>query len=131
MMRNDWQFEYTASKLAQAAKEQAEFRMGRVKVWEEKKEEVMQKIRESGLTVHEDIAEKMSGKYTNYSTLRVGGPQILVDPTMQRDLSECSEKIQTHRKLQKEYEGWMQILSSNPESRLILDSEDWRYFFGK
>jgi hypothetical protein len=135
MNRNDWEFEYTASRLAAAAMAQRDFRAARVKVWEQKKEEVMKRIKDSGLTVHEDIAAGMIGTASNnfnkYSTSVHNGPQVLVDPTMQKDLNECHMKINEHRNLQKEYDAWLQVLDANPESRLHLKHDDWMFFFGK
>lgn len=125
--RADWEFEYTARNLATAATGQRDFRLGRVKAWEEKKGEVMVKIKESGLTVHEGPAASMS----NYTTSNSGGAHVMVDTTLQRDLSECVSKIASHRAAAAEYEGWIQVLEANPEARLKLKHDDWMFFFGK
>lgn len=126
--RDDWEFEYTAGKLADAAQQQHSHRLARVKAWEEKKAEVMAKVRESGLTVHEGVAESMM----NYTTMAQGhGAQVMVDATLQRDLNECVTKINQHRLAATEYEGWIQVLSANPEARLKLKHDDWMFFFGK
>lgn len=129
MNRNNWEFEYTARMLADAAQQQKDYRLSRVTVWEGKKAEVMARIKESGITVHESVADKM----TSYTVSNMGrnGPQITIDTTMQRDLSECAEKIQTHRQAATEYDGWIQMLNDNPEDRVKLKHNDWMYFFGK
>lgn len=129
MNRDDWEFEYTASTLASAAQAQRDHRSERVKVWEKKKAEVMAKIRDSGLTVHEGVAAGMSS-YTT-SNAAHGGATVMVDTTLQRDLNECVGKIQTHRAAATEYEGWMQVLDANREARLKLKHSDWMFFFGK
>lgn len=132
MNRNDWEFEYTAGRLATAAMVQRDFRAARVKVWEQKKEETMKRIKDSGLTVHEDIAaDMMSNSVNKYSTQMINGPMVLVDPTMQKDLNECHAKITEHRNLQKQYDAWLQVLDANPEARLQLKHDDWMFFFGK
>lgn len=126
--RDDWEFEYTASNLAAAARGQRDFRLSRVKVWEEKKGEVMAKIKDTGLTVHEGVAAGMS----NYTTSNAGhGATVMVDSTLQRDLNECVTKITSHRGSAAEYDAWLQVLEANPEARLKLKHADWMFFFGK
>lgn len=128
MNRDDWEFEYTASTLAGAAQAQRDHRNERVQVWEKKKSEVMAKIRDSGLTVHEGVAAGMS----SYTTSNAGvGATVMVDTTLQRDLNECVSKIQVHRAAATEYDGWLQVLDANREARLKLKHADWMFFFGK
>jgi hypothetical protein len=125
--RDEWEFEYTASSIALAAAAQMEFRLQRAKVWDEKKAQVMTKVRESGLTVHEGVAAEMSG----YSSHGHRGATVRLDATLQSDLDECVAKISTHREAAKSYEGWIQVLNANPEARLKLKYNDWMFFFGK
>lgn len=136
MLRAKWEFEYTAKNLAMAAEAQKTFRASRVKVWEGKKEEVIAKIKDSGLNVHQSIAESLNFASNNvnalkYSTQHMQGPQITIDATMQRDLDECFAKIQEHTDLRKQYDAWQQVLEGNAESRVKLDHDDWMFFFGK
>lgn len=128
MKREEWTFEYTAAKLAEAAAAQAIFRRKRFEFWSDKKAEVMQKIKDSGLTVHEDIAAGLLDK--SYST-RSTGAQVLVDPTLQKDLNECVRKMEAHSERARQYDGWEQVLRGNPEARVQLDHDDWMFFFGK
>ena len=127
MNRDDWEFDYTASVLATAAETQRDYRWTRVTEWESQKEIVMARIKESGLTIHETVAAGMQ----NYTTSNVGGPQIMIDATMQRDLNECASKIAIHRNSATEYDSWAQVLNANPAARLKLKHNDWMYFFGK
>lgn len=130
MKREEWTFEYTAAKLAEAAAAQAAFRRKRFEFWSAKKSEVLQKIRDSGLSVHEDIALGLLDK--SYSTShRTAGAQVLVDPTLQKDLTECVTKMQAHSERARQYDGWEQVLRGNPEARVQLDHDDWMFFFGK
>ena len=134
MLRIEWQFEYTAKNLATAAAAQRDFRISRIAAWEEKKTEVMKRIKESGITVHESVASGMGNNNINalkYNTTSDMGPQVLVDPTMQKDLNECSSKIRNHTDLRNQYDAWYQVLNANPESRVQLDHDDWMFFFGK
>lgn len=129
MNRADWEFEYTASTLAGAAQAQRDHRLERVKVWEGKKAEVMAKIKDTGLTVHEGVAAGM----TSYTASNSGfpGAMVMVDSTLQKDLNECVQKIQTHRAAATDYDGWLQVLDANREARLKLKHSDWMFFFGK
>lgn len=129
MKRDEWTFEYTAAKLAEAAAAQAAFRRRRFEFWKEKKAEVMQQIKASGLTVHEDIATGLLDK--TYTTSLRGGAQVLVDPTLQQDLNECVSKMRAHSDMARQYDGWEQVLHGNPETRVQLDHDDWMFFFGK
>jgi histidinol-phosphate/aromatic aminotransferase/cobyric acid decarboxylase-like protein len=126
--RDQWQFEYTASVLAEGARKQKEYRDGRVAAWTEAKKAVMDEIKESGLEVSESVAAGM----TNYAkTSNDYGPQVMVRADLQRKLTECHEKIKAHQRAAEEYDGWVQVLSANPESRQKLTQADWLYFFGK
>jgi hypothetical protein len=129
-LRAKWEFEYTAAKLAEAAAAQHAFRVSRIKVWEEKKAEVVAKIKDSGLSVHESIAAGMgSGKYS--TSFEDNSAHVMVDPTLQKDLNECVKKINSHTEMRNSYDAWRQVLAANPEVRLKLDHDDWMYFFGK
>ena len=131
MNRHEWEFEYTAANLAKAAAAQRDFRAGRVELWAGKKAEVMQKIKDSGISVTESMADLLSnsGKYGN--TVSGRGAHITIDATLQGDLSECVEKIRHHAALRDQYNAWVQVLEANPESRLKLTHDDWMFFFGK
>lgn len=125
--RDEWEFEYTASTLASGAKDQKEFRLGRVQWWKDAKANVLLDIRESGLEISESVAAGIS----NYANTRIEAPQISVRADLQKKLAECHSKIQAHQQAADEYDGWVQVLSANPESRLKLTQADWLYFFGK
>lgn len=130
-LRNDWEFEYTASVLAKAAGEQHAFRESRVEFWTKQQAEVIAKIKESGIEVHEDIAAMLSNSGKYGGSRAAGGAQIIIDPTMQTDLNKCYMKIQEHTTLAGQYKAWQQVLEGNSESRVKLDHDDWMFFFGK
>jgi histidinol-phosphate/aromatic aminotransferase/cobyric acid decarboxylase-like protein len=127
--RDEWEFEYTASKLAEGAQAQKEYRLSRVKVWTEAKAKLMAEVKESGLEVTESVAAAMGSTYANVRG--AGGPTINVRADLQTKLQECHAKIQAHDQAAAEYDGWVQVLAANPESRLKLTQADWLYFFGK
>jgi len=125
--RGEWEFEYTASKLAEGAAAQKAFRLSRVVAWTDAKDKVMAEVKEGGIQVTESVATAMS----SYNSTQSFGPQIGIDPAFQKKLAECHTKIQAHQQAANEYEGWVQVLSANSESRHKLTQQDWLYFFGK
>lgn len=125
MKRNSWLFTFTASKLAEAASAKKEKHVGKLEWWEAKKAETMKKVAESGITVQDSVAASYSNTKGGY------GPEIIIDETLQRDLTECQRKIMEHHTLVAQYEGWIQVLSGNAEARLDLDQEDYLFFFGE
>jgi L-ribulose-5-phosphate 3-epimerase UlaE len=126
MNRVEWEFEYTASALADGAEKQKTFRQSRLEWWTEQKDALMREIRESGVEVTESVASALAA-YTSVSI----GPQVSIRPDLQKKLSECHSKIQHHANAIAEYDGWVQVLRANPESRQKLNQDDWLYFFGK
>lgn len=131
-LRSKWEFEYTAKNLAEAAARQLAFRVSRVAFWKEQQAEVIKKIKDTGMIVHEDIAALAynNAKYSANTSAR-GGAQIVIDPTLQTDLNKCHMKIQEHSTLESQYKAWQQVLEGNSESRVKLDHDDWMFFFGK
>lgn len=125
MKRDEWSFEYTASKLAEAAASKREKHSKKLTWWEEKKAEVIKQVAASGIEVQDSVA----ASYSN--TKGMFGPQIKIDAGLQRDLSECQEKIMEHHHKVEEYGGWVQVLSANPEARLSLEHDDYLFFFGE
>lgn len=127
--RDEWEFEYTASKLAEGAAQQKAHRLSRVEWWKQKKAEVMAEVKESGLEISESIAAQSN--YATNSLQGARGPQISVRADLQQKLAECQQKIASHTQAAAEYDGWVQVLAANPVSRLKLQQADWLYFFGK
>jgi hypothetical protein len=128
MKRDEWEFEYTASKIAEGAAAQKEHRLSRVAAWTEAKAKVMAEVKDSGIEVSESLAADMK----SYSNATTGyGPQVMVKADLQKKLTEAHQKIATHTRAAAEYDGWIQVLRANPEARLKLTQDDWLYFFGK
>lgn len=127
MEREKWKFEYTASKLAEAAQTKVNWHTERLDWWKNKKNEVFDTIRKEGIEVDEKISlEFKNPKSRDWDR----GAQVMVRNDLQKDLDECMEKLQAHTKRLNEYSGWHQVLVANPESRQSLDIDDWLFFFG-
>lgn len=127
--RSEWEFEYVARELADGARKQKAYRDGRVKWWQEQKDQVMAEIRSSGIDVVESVT---AGKF-DYASNSMGAaqPTITVKPELQKKLQECHTKIQQHQEAAVEYDGWIQVLEAKPDNVLKLTNADWLYFFGK
>lgn len=125
--RAEWEFEYTASKLAEGARSQKEFRESRVKWWTETYNKVMAEIKEAGILVTESSAVGVA----SYANTKAITPSASIDQRLRAKLTEAHQKIQQHQQAAAEYDGWIQVLEANPEARLKLTQGDWLYFFGK
>jgi hypothetical protein len=128
MLRQEWKFDYTASKLAEAAQAKRQFHQERFDWWKDKKDQVIAQIRAEGLEIDEKIAlEYVSPKSRDWER----GSQVTVRDDLRKNLDECLKKLAYHTGLISDYHGWHQVLSANPEVRLSLDHEDWLFFFGQ
>ena len=128
MLRQDWGFDYTATKLAEAADQKKAFHQERLAWWKAKRVEVMTTIRAEGLEIDEKIAlEYRNPKSRDWDR----GSQVMVRNDLQKDLSECLEKLGYHTQQVQQYDGWQQVLAANPEARVKLDIDDWLFFFGR
>lgn len=125
MLRKEWEFEYTASNLAQAAEAKRAHHESRLQWWQTRKDEVMKEVRESGI----EVSESDAVLYSNSTPMR--GPQVMVRNDLQDKLTEAHSKIQDHAAKVREYDGWVQVLDGNSEARVKLNQDDWLYFFGK
>ena len=128
MLRQDWGFDYTATKLADAADQKKAFHQERLEWWKAKRLEVMTTIRAEGLEIDEKIVlEFRNPKSRDWNQ----GSQVMVRNDLQKDLSECLEKLGHHTQQLQQFDGWKQVLAANPEARVKLDIEDWLFFFGR
>lgn len=125
MIRNKWEFEYTGSQLAVAAKKKCQHRLDRLSRWEEQKAQVMAEVRKSGIEVSESVGAAYANKTSGYA------PEVMVRTDLQKKLSECHIKIMEHSAAAREYDGWRQVMSASPNARVPLNHDDWLYFFGE
>ena len=127
MLRDEWKFDYPASKITEAAVIKLQFHRERFDWWKNKKEQVIAQIRAEGLEIDENIAlEYVSPKSRDWER----GAQVTVRDDLRKDLDECLKKLAYHTGLINDYDGWHQILVANPEAMLGLDHSDWLFFFG-
>lgn len=122
--RNDWEFEYSAADLAKAATNKKDYRQSRADWWKTALEQVTAEIKESGIEFNEGMAGN------NFSVTSIQPPKITIRSDLQNKVKECHEKIHKHLSAVHEYDGWVQVLSANPEAKLKLKHGDWLFFFG-
>ena len=133
MKRHEWTFNYGCDTLAEAALKQADKHQTKLKWWQEQKDAVMTKIRESGIEVHESLG-------ASYGATKMGiGPTISIEAGLERSLKECHDKITSHSRKIDEYHAWVTVLRGAHErgkdqgniARMDLDHEDYLFFFGE
>ena len=128
MQRNEWKFDYTASRLAEAASDKTAYHRERLNFWRTTREGVMATIRAEGLEIDEKIAlGYRNPKGRDWER----GAEVMIRNDLQKDLDECLEKLKWHTDKLEQYVGWQQVLEANPENRQSLDIEDWLFFFAK
>jgi hypothetical protein len=128
MQRNEWKFEYTAARLAEAARTKMAYHEARLAFWRAKREEVLATIRAEGLAIDEKIVVgHVSPKARDWE----GANRITVRDDLRQHLDECLHKLKAHTEFLVQYDGWSQVLDANPDQRVPLDVEDWLFFYGK
>lgn len=128
MQKEQWKFEYTAARVAEAAGAKIDFHQGHLDFWKKKREEIVARIRAEGIEVDEKIVLAHSNpKARDWDR----GGEIMIRNDLRKDLAECFRKLAYHMELRDSFDGWRQVLNANPELRLPLDIEDWLYFFGR
>ena len=128
MLRKDWGFDYSASRLAEAAAEKMVFHQERLDWWKAKRQEVLGTIRSEGLEIDEKLVlEFRSPKARDWDR----GSQVMIRNDLQNDLAECLEKLGHHTQQVQQYDGWQQVLAANAEARVKLDIDDWLFFFAR
>jgi len=128
MKRENWTFDYTATRLADASQEKIAWHTGQLAFWQQQREEVMATIRAEGIQVTEKTAlSYLNPKARDWEE----GGDVVVRNDLRKRLAECFEKLAYHTGRRDQYDGWQQVLSTNPEERLSLDIHDWLFFFGR
>ena len=124
MNRTDWEFEYSAKVLAEAALAKKTYRGQRAEWWKDQQSKLMLEVKDNGLEINDSVASV-------YASSATRGPQLTVKAELQQKLSECHVKIREHLEAVRDYDGWVQVLSANPDTVLKLKHGDWLFFFGE
>jgi hypothetical protein len=138
-LRPFWKFQFPAGEVAKGAEGQRDFRKSRQEWWTTKKAEVMEAIKKDGIEITESLADQLvtgglrAQAMSNYQGTTAIGPQVTIRQDLLRQLQECHQKIDHHRRAVDEYDGWVQFLGRDGDRNrtLELTQADWLYFFGK
>jgi len=125
MKRDEWKFEYTATRLAEAADAKIAHHSERLAFWKGKRDEVLATIRAEGLEIDEKI---VVGYQSPKSRDWERANRVSVRDDLRQKLDEVLEKLRHHTEQLTQYEGWSQMLRANPEQRVGLDIDDWLFF---
>jgi hypothetical protein len=127
MKRDDWTFDYTAARLAEAARVKIAHHDARLAFWHGKRDEVLGRIRTEGIEIDEKIVLGFqSPKAQDWQRAN----RITVRDDLRTQLDECHDKLRSHTERLEAFKGWLALLAANPEARLPLDVDDWQFFFG-
>lgn len=125
--RYEWKFAYSADKLTEAARKKAAHHHTRLEWWTEKQKQVMEKIKAEGLEIDESLVAEYATRFSNLGR----GPTVQVREDLLRDLHECVSKTASHRNKERDYEAWVEILSSQGSTTFELNQADWLFFFSE
>jgi len=126
MLRNEWKFDYTAARIAEAAVVKIAYHKERLAYWKAKREEVLQTIRSEGIEIDEKIV--LAFRNPKARDWERGG-QVVIRNDLQKDLQEVYDKLAEHTAQLASFDAWQHVLAAHPEDRLQLDAEDWQFFF--
>lgn len=127
--RLEWKFSYTADKLLEAATNKKHWHEGRLAWWAKKRDETKDTIKADGIEIDESVAFGTDTYISNKSAHR--NSQVSIRNDLVKDLQECLAKVNEHQVKVKDYDAWMQVLSTQGQTAFDLNQYDWLFFFGK
>lgn len=133
MKRHEWLFAAKVSDIVGGARKKRAHHDARRKFWAKKKEEVIKKIRASGLEVDLGLAAQMYASGNSFGTMSLGKqvPQVRVRTDLSSHLGEAHAKVEEHRIKVVEYDRWIDFLKDQPPGAIReFDHEDHAFFFG-
>jgi hypothetical protein len=115
--RGDWLFVYPVGEVLAGAQGKLAYHEKRVTFWQAEREQAVEAVKGAGFQVRE--YEVTGGKDT----------QVVVDPTLQARLGQCSGKLREHQAKVKEYRQWVATLETQrPEEHIDLTMDDALFF---
>jgi len=102
MKRDEWKFEYTAARLAEAADSKIAHHGERLAFWKAKRDEVLSTIRTEGLEIDEKI---VVGYQSPKSRDWERANRVSVRDDLRQKLDEVLDKLRHHTEQLTQYEG--------------------------
>lgn len=122
--RNEWEFQYQASDLLEAAEAEYQKREERIGYWRDKREEVLEKLKQEGLEITNWNEGSGVTKASIGSAIDVQFDQKLIGR-----LRECEQWLERARSEKKEYAMWVQVFSDCQSTQAFqLHGHDVAYF---
>lgn len=123
MLRSEWSFEYQAGDLLEAANKEFDKRIERIDYWKEKREEVLNRLKDEGL----EITNWNSGSETKLSA--GSAIDVQFDQKLIGRLRECEKYLEKARNEKKEFAMWIQAFSDRQSGEgFKLHAQDIAYF---
>ena len=118
MKRNEWLFRYTLGDLHAAAIERLRHHTERREWWDTEYRKAAEGAKAAGVEVRE------------YDVTGGKNAQMVIDPSWQNRLNECSQKREAHRKRAEEYAQWVAVLASQSQGNTLDVQLDDALYFG-
>lgn len=116
-VRNEWRFQFSASVISKAAKDEAAYHEERLDWWKIEQERATEQAKAASVVVRKH--EVTGGK-------RV---EVVLDPSVSKRLQECESKISAHRAAFDDFKRWADAMSAmQPRQNYDLDPDDVAYF---
>lgn len=116
-MREDWEFQFTAKEVAEAAEKVSSYHRGRQQHWDERARNLATEIRETGVELKE-ITVTGGSRFEAH-----------VNNSLGNQLSEAKSKADSHKMTADKYADWgFALRTLAPSQTLSLDVTDVTFF---
>ena len=129
-LRFRWVAYYKHPKVLAAILKKIAYRKERVAFWESNLATAEEKLLMEGVEIRKSF-DQFGNAGVTYTNNVGANVQVVVDPNMQRAITEATQKLHEHRKALTEMEGWRDYVESlDPKLDLALTYKDYTFFFG-
>ena len=97
MQRTKWTFHYQAEEVRAGAEAKVEHHESRYDFWTGERAAILGQIKETGLDVR------------NYEVTGGSRADVVIDPTLQKRLTECESKVREHSNAIEDYSRWVAV----------------------
>ena len=135
MLRKEWQTQFTAESVLQAAKLKVEHHKKRLDHYGAKMDELMQTIKKDGLEIR-NVPNRFDNNYIELSTISGRESRdslVYVRNDLNTELQKLNVKVEQHKAALANYHIWTNFLESASAlgQSVPLDFEDYTFFFSE
>ena len=117
MQRNSHLFQFSASRIHDAARAEAEYHAGRITFWKDEQEKAIAKAKEAGVEIRE------------YDVTGGKNVEVVLDPSVSNRLQQCSNKIRSHQEDADRFQIEADAYGSQQEGKFYeMDPDDVVHF---